>query len=1222
MTQQAGSFAVRDGRTVRLDAAGGAEAVADTPELRALIDLRDAALALLALEADATLDDVAIAPTRARALGLYTAYVERFGPLNRGELRELRGGRPDPQTGEPDLVWRRPDLGGFRLDPDYHPVMALEVFDSATRAAEPAPILLRRVHGRPEPVRRAADAHEALLVCLGEGGDGVDPARVAELLGLRTAADAVEALGDLVFRDPDCDGRWVSRRDYLTGDVRAKRAVAERAARDDRRYRRNVAALAEVEPADLGPLEIFVSLGARWVAASDVEAFVHEVLGGRVKVWHLPSAASWKIVPLGKTPVGGFGLYSTPRMGAYDLLTAGLNGRAPVVFDTVHMTGRRLRLRNAEASLAAVERLTALQERFRTWLWEDAERTARLTREYNRRFNTHLVRRHDGSALTFPGLADGLELWPWQRDIVAQIVSSPATLCAHAVGAGKTRSMVCAALTARRLGLAAKPLITVPAHLVEQTAREARQAYPFGRFLVHGGTDGTDEPRHREQLAARCATGDWDAVIVSHGTFSALPVQADSEIAHLQDEVAVAQRQIAAGQGGRHGRSVLQRRVAALEARIEHLRVAPRPAITFDDLGVDLLLVDEAHYFKRLPIASRMAGISLGSSRRAADLHLKAQLLRRRRGRRPTLALFTGTPWSNTIAETFVWQTYLQPDALAAAGVEHFDAWAAVFVDYATTVEITPDASAVRLVQRAARIRNLPELRRMLAGCSDILRPEELGLERPERAEQTVVCAPGDGQLSYVRSLGARVDKIRREQVRSEPGGDNMLAVCGDGRRAALDPRLVGIDEPSAKLAAVADGVAEIHHEHAGHRFPGSDVPGVLQLVFCDQGTPGSDGPQSYGRLRILLAQRGVPADRVRWVHEARTPEARARLFAQCRDGAVSVLIGSTDKLGVGTNVQRRLRAVHHADAPWRPSDIEQREGRAFRPGNLNPVVEVRRYVTKATFDAYMWQALQRKAAFVEQLYRIDPGVRTVDDLGDAVLTYAEVKALATGNALLLDQAQAAADVARLRLLRSINRQELTGARARLEGAEQDQYRLYQQLTLLAEARERLRRAPEVSDPEADVRLAARALRERLLVADGSDDPAPVRAPWRGLGVELLPDGGWHAQAADVVSLRITVAHRRADEIPLPLSLLRGSAAACAKSVVTQLRRWVARLDERMLAVEQEALDAHRAGEDAKRLIDAHRFTRTDELAAAEARLAEIDTALEASVGHGATALA
>ncbi|WP_375475447.1 helicase-related protein [uncultured Jatrophihabitans sp.] len=1213
-----GSFVLVDGGRGRIGriAPDGIEDVADSAELRALITLRDATLELLSLEADAGLPDETVAPARARAADGYRDYVARWGPLNRATVHELHDGRLDPQTGLPELRLRRPELGGFRRDPDYHLVMALEVYDTATQAAEPAPILLRRVHGRRPAAARAANAHEALLISLGEGG--IDPRRIAGLLGLRTEEQAIEALGDLVFRDPERGGEWVSRRAYLTGDVRARRVAAEAAALDDRHYRRNIAALAEVEPADLGPLDIAVSLGAPWISAEDIEAFVHDVLGGRVKVWHLPSAASWKIVPSGKTPVGAFGLYSTPRASAYDLLSAGLNGRSPVVFDSVAMPGRRLRVRNQQDSLAAQERLTALQERFRTWVWEDAARTRRLTREYNRRFNTHLVRRHDGSQLTFPGLADGIELWSWQRDIVAQIVSSPATLCAHAVGAGKTRSMVCAALTARRLGLASKPLIAVPAHLVEQVAREARQAYPFGRFLIQG----EDDARSRELLAARCATGDWDAVIIPHGTFSALPVAAEAELDWLATRRGEFEGQLRGGRGGQHGRSVLRRRIAAVQARIEKVRDRPRPSVAFDDLGVDLLLIDEAHYFKRLPITSRMEGISLGSSQRAADLQLKAQILRARRGGRPSLALFTGTPWSNTIAETFVWQTLIQPDALVAAGVENFDAWAAVFVEYDTVVEVTPDASAVRQVQRPSRIRNLPELRRMLATCSDVLRPDELGLDRPERREDTVVCLPSPGQAEYVGSLGARVDKIRRERVRAEPGGDNMLAVCGDGRRVALDPPLVGVREPSSKVEAVADAVARLHHEHAEQTYPGSDVAGVLQVVFCDQGTPGVEGPQTYGRLRIALAARGVPADRVRWVHEATTADERNRLFAACRSGEVSVLIGSTDKLGVGTNIQPRLRAVHHADAPWRPSDIEQREGRAFRPGNLNAAVDVFRYVTKGTFDAYMWQTLQRKAAFIEQLYRADPAIRSVDDLGEAVLTYAEVKALATGNALLLEQAQAAAAVARLRLLRSINRQSLTEARASLATAEQGQYRLHQQAMLLGAARERLAKTAVGSDPESDVRLAARAMRERLLVPGTSDDPAPIRAPWRGLGIELIPVGGWAASAADIVSLRVTLAHRRVDELQLPLTLLRGSAAACAKSVVTQVRRWHERLAERIVEVQDAGIDAYDAAEHAKRVISEHRFARMDELAAAEARLAEINTALESSIGHGSTSAA
>ncbi|GAB2457964.1 helicase-related protein [Jatrophihabitans fulvus] len=1158
-------------------------------ELGALHALRDAGLALLEADADTGRTDAQCAPLRAAALALYRQYVERFGPLNRGELREAADGDAA------GVRWRRPDLGGFRRDPAFHAVMALEVHDPETGRAVPAPILERRVH-RPVARTGSLTPFEALLAV---GVDGrVDLAAVAEAAGLPDAAATREALGDQVLRDP-ADGAWVAAHRYLTGDLRAKREQAARAAQLEPSYRVTVAALDAAVPPDVGPLDIAVSLGAPWVSAKDIEAFVHEELRGRVTVWHLPSAAHWKIVPKGKVPPSQF---STGRLNAYEILSAGLNGRQPVVFDTVPVPGKRLRIRNAEASLAAHDALVRLQERFRDWLWSDEQRTVRLVREYNRRFNTHVVTRYDGSRLTFPDLAEGLELWPWQRDIVARIVASPATLCAHAVGAGKTRAMIGAAITARRLGVAARPLVAVPAHLLDQTAREARQAFPRGRFLVG------DLPRDR--LAAQCATGDWDAVIVTHGTLSGLPVDPDVELARHEGHHAELERQTAAGFGGAYGRSVLRRRLAALERTIERVRARPRPAVTFETLGVDLLLVDEAHYFKRLPVVSRMGGIPLGSSRRAADLLLKAQLLRERRGHLPSLALFTGTPWSNTIAETFVWQTYLQPDVLAAAGVEQFDAWAAVFVEHETSVEVGPDSSGIRLVQRPSRIRNVPELRRMLAQSADVLRQDDLGLERPAHTERTVVCEPTPRQRAYVGSLGARVDKIRRERHRGgplRPGDDNMLAVCGDGRRAALDPMLVGIAEPSSKLAAVADEVAGVHHRLAEVRFPGSDVPGVLQLVLCDQGTPGHDGPQSYGRLRILLDERGVPAERVRWVHSARTPAERAALFAACRDGAVSVLIGSTDTLGVGSNVQARLAALHHVDAPWRPSDIEQREGRILRPGNGNAEVEIVRYVTRGTFDAYMWQALQRKAAFVEQLYR-GGAERAVDDIAEVVLTYAEVKALAAGNELLLEHATATAELARLRVLRSLATQTVTAARRRLSEAEQDRHRLVAQERMLRSAQ--LALAPGGDDA---VARAVASLRERWGTVP--DDPAPVRAPWRGLGIELLPTGGWRAAAADdpaTVDLRMTLAHRRVDVVPVPAGLVRRSSRSALTAVTTRLRRWADRLDERIAEVAAAAADADDRAAAARDEIDTHRFERADELAAAEATVARLAIALEA----------
>lgn len=1184
-------------------------------ELAALIALRDAALDLLALEADASLPDSDLDSARSTAAGHYARYVATWGPLNRGVLHE---GRPDPETGLPMLTWRRPDLGGFRRDPDYLTVMALESYEPATGAALPAPILTRRINSRPQPVARVANAHEALAVSLGEGA--LELRRIAGLLGLAGPAAAIDALGELVYRDPALDGDWVSARDYLSGDVRAKRELAEVAAASDPSFQRNVTALLDVTPADLGPLDISVALGAPWISAGDIEDFIRELTGGQVKVWHLPSAAAWKIVAVSRTPTKVVSTYGTSRLNAYQLIEAGLNGKSPIVWDIGYTAGRRERFRNIDESMAAQHKLAAIQDRFRTWVWEDADRCARLCAEYNRRFNTHILRPHDGSHLTFPGLADGIELWPWQRDIVARIISTPATMCGHAVGAGKTRSMVCAAMTARRLDLASKPLIAVPSHLVEQVAREARQAYPFGRFLVAG--EDAIGSRTRELVAARCATGEWDAVIMSHGLFSALPVDPAVELTWQRQRHDDLEAQLRGGRGGRFGRSVLRRRMAALDRRIDQLNdtTRPRPSVTFEQLGVDLLLIDEAHYFKRLPVISRREGMSFGSSHRAADLMLKAQTLRSQRGTLPSLALFTGTPWSNSIAETFVWQSFLQPDVLAEAEIATFDAWAAVFVDYETTVEVAPDGSAFRTATRPSRIRNVPELQAMFSRCADILPSTALPLARPEREAETVVCQPSPGQRAYVRSLGARADKIRRESRKPRPGDDNMLVLCTDGRRAALDPRLVGIAEPSTKLAELADRVARIRHENVATRYAGSDVPGAFQIVFCDQGTPGSFGLQSYGRIRLELVERGVPADQVRWVHEATTDAARAALFADCRDGAVAVLIGSTDKLGVGTNVQTRLRAVHHADAPWRPSDIEQREGRALRPGNLNPVVSVLRYVTEGTFDAYMWQTLQHKARFIEQLHRADPGTRQVDDLGDTVLTFAEVKALATGNPLLLEQAQAAAEVNRLRLLRALDQQSVTAARHVIADAAEQQATNMRLETMLHAARDRLawyasrEPWPEPS-PTDSVIAAVELLEARLRSDDPSTDPEPVRAPWRGLGVELAPDGGWGATTADTLLVRVTLGHRRVELLRATRAKRRAGASFRAP-VLGALERWTTQLDDRIETVLAAVAAAFDAGQAAQRAIDDHRFAQLDHLGAAEDRLAEIATALEASIAN------
>jgi N12 class adenine-specific DNA methylase len=1025
-----GSFVLAGGKLCQVVGGQLSEVRRAGAELRALVELRDAAEALLELEADLDLPDSALDGPRAKARVLYEAYVARYGPLNRGSLHE---GAPDPDTGMATLSWRRPPMGGFRRDPGYITVLALEHFDQDTGEARPAAILTGRVNRRPIPIESAETPAEALAVTLGETGN-LDLGRVASLLGLAGPDEAASALGDLVYADPAQGGSYVPARDYLSGNVRAKLAATEQAAANDPRFERNVAALRSVLPPPLGPLEITVHLGAPWVGAKDIEAFLADVLGRSATVENVAATASWKVCySKWGCPAAATTTWGTSRLNAYQLVEMALNGRTPVVYDEVWDGSTTRKVRNQEQTLAAIEKMAALDERFGTWVWEDAERSERICAEYNHRFNSHVLRKADGSHLRFPGLSAGVVPWRWQRDVVDRIVStSPGTFCAHDVGLGKTLTMVLAAHTLRRFGLVNKPLIVVPNHLLEQIAREAAQAFPLNRYLVTGKEDLAGDARRL--FAARCATEDWDAVIMTHQGFTSLPVHPATEIAWLNEQKAELEDYLRS-EGRSYSAKDIARALRSLQGRLEQLRdgVADRGTILFDQLGIDWIAVDECSAFRRLPIGARADGFSLGSSKRATDLLLKSQAIARRKPGMPCLALFSGTPWNNTLAEVFVWQTFLQPERLKEVGVSNFNAWAATFVKRETRVEVAPDGSGFRLATRPVGLQNLPELRSMFTEFMDIVHADATGIERPDAIVENVRALPSASQVAYVKGLVRRADKIRSGGVDRDK--DNMLVVCNDGRKVALDPRLVGLDEPSPKLVAVADKVAEIYEETAEWDYDGSTQRGTLQVVFCDQGTPGANGAQSYGRLRSMLVDRGVPASRVRWAHEAGTDKAKAALFAACREGKVAVLLASTEKAGLGTNIQTRLCAVHHVDAPWLPSLVAQRDGRAIRYGNMNEKVRIFRYVTEGTFDAYMWQALERKARSFQEISRSDSDVREIDDIGETVLSYGEVKALATGNPLVLRQAEIAATVKRLRTIKAVESQGVTSAKRTMADA-------------------------------------------------------------------------------------------------------------------------------------------------------------------------------------------
>lgn len=1171
-------------------------------ELRALIGIRDAAVALLEAESDWDRADSAVEPLRVVCRERYEGYVALYGALNRGVITE---GKADPETGAPRLGWRAATLGGFRSDPDAQVVLALEVFDQDTGECAPAPILSRRVNRRPVAVSSAATAGEALAISLGEGR-GLDLARIAGLLGLADEAAAFEALGELVFRNPG-DGRAVTARDYLSGNVRAKLRDALAAASADDGYSRNVSALQAIQPAWLGREDIRIELGSPLVTASDVADFCEQVLGRRVRVNHVVPLAAWEVYGMRNWLSSEAVIaYSTQRFDAFELLQIGLNGAAPTVWDEVYDEGLRVcrRVRNADETEAAEQKLAALGERFSLWVWEDRDREQRLAERYNDTMNAHVLRRHDGSHLTFPGLADGVTLWPWQRDFVDQAVSTPAVFCAHSVGLGKTLSAIALAMTVRQFGLANRPALVVPNHLIEQATRQAYQAWPSGKFLIITREDLHAQARRR--FAAKCATGEWDLIIMTHETFSAIPVPAAVERDWLADqlnELECYSRSTSDYSGKR-----IAAAVRALQSKIERLRDSYNDpnTLTFPMIGIDYLIVDEADKFRRLPVTTRAEGFSLGSSKRAVDLLLKISMLRRASRNRPHAALLAGTPFTNTLAEAYVWQKLLAPDQLQDSGLAHFDAWAAQFIRYEVIIEVSPDGGGFRSKRRPSVIQNVPELRTMLAGFMSMVRAEATGLSRPEAIRETVVVEPTGEQRDFMASLVTRADDLRMRRV--EATADNMLLICGDGRKVALDPNLVGIGDVAPKIEAVAAKVSEVYHQTRDLTYPGSVTPGAFQLVLCDLGTPKVGDNQTYGRIRAGLISRGVPAGQIRFIHEATTPKAREALFAGCRDGSVAVLIGSTPKVGIGSNIQRRLHTLHHVDPTWTAAAWEQRNGRAIRHGNHHGEVGIVSFVSENTFDAFMFGVIERKARGFEQLYRHDGLAREIEDLGDGVLSFGELKAAAAGNTLLLRQHELATVIRKLRLAHMTARQNVNGL---------------------------LHRAAQL-DGQADV-LHRRA---QTLIEFGNDEftlegvqlagPAAAVASMSGSADGSHWGTRW-MQGQVMIQFRHTddgqvldFSYRWATlwSMLLPAKVRRRGAGAVEAWAKATVASWIAHRDDEITGVRQREADAlQRAGE-CRATVAETSLEESEELTAAKAELAEVNRQISEELADTSSAQA
>ena len=997
-----GAFAERDGAIVVRNGAGFealnlSESVA--ARVRGMLALRDAVRLVFQTQLNDETED-RILEARQLLNRAYDGFVRRHGPLS---LKE--------------------NFKAFAGDPDHPLLLSLETYDPETKHATKTAIFERRTLEHYRPVEHVETAAEALAISLNETGE-INWPRMEQVTG-RASRLLQSELGPLVYRDPE-GGNWETADCYLSGNVRAKLSVARAAGDLDPSYHRNIAALEAVQPADLQPGDIEARLGSSWIPTTDIRDFVAGLLDiprSTVRIAHADAIATWTVdIDYGaKSSVSNTTTYGTTRFHASSLIEHALNGRTPTAYDEQPDGTRTL---NQQETIAAREKQQQLKDRFREWIWQDTSRATRLARDYNDRFNNLRLRTFDGSHLTLPGMAREVlrdrDLASHQKNAVWRVLQSGSTLLGHVVGGGKTWTMAASAMELRRTGLAKKPMFVVPNHLVEQWGAAFLQLYPHAKLFV--ATKDHFANGNRQRAMARIATGNYDAVIVSHRSFELLPVSDRLFNRFIDDQVQQLENAIleAKAESGDDRRIVKElekakkRLVAKLKKRADRDR--KDDALTFEELGVDQLLVDEADLYKNLFYTTKMtriAGLPNTDSNRAFDMFMKTRYIRELTGCRVVFA--TGTPISNTMAEMYTMLRYLGPDLLKERGVEHFDAWAANFAEAVTALELAPDGSGYRMHTRFAKFINLPELLSMFRTVADVQTADMLNLPRPKIAggKPQVISAPASADLkAFVQSLVERSEKLRSSRV--DPRDDNMLKITTEGRKAALDIRLVNPNADANGETKINRAVAKIHEI-----WERTKANRLTQLAFCDISTPDPVKFNVYDEIRGSLIDRGVPEREIAFIHDADTDAAKQVLFDSVNAGRVRILLGSTEKMGAGTNVQRLLKALHDLDAPWRPRDIEQRRGRGERQGNLNDELELYRYVTEGSFDAYMWQTLETKARFIQQVMSGETSVRTADDLEGGALTYAEIKAIASGNPAVMEKVKVDTEIRKLDQLRA-----------------------------------------------------------------------------------------------------------------------------------------------------------------------------------------------------------
>ncbi len=994
-----GTFRVRGSRLHRVEGASLVDVhdqfnATQRARIMGMCAIRDHARALL----DAQLAEDGeehLRPLRATLNGTYERYVASYGCLS-----------------------TRANALAFRRDPDYPLLLSLEHYDEETDSARKAALFTQRTLKRVTAPRSVDEPATALAASMQWRGM-VDPTFMAKLLSApEDAVTSALAEAGHIFLDP-ADEEWRTADEYLSGNVKVKLSQARMGGPA---YQRNVEALERVQPEDLPPASIEVRLGAVWIPAADVEAFLHGPLEIKdCKVDYSAEAGSWSVQYSElavRQSVKATQEYGTSRMNAVELVLCALNVQTPTVKDPV--PGDKRYVVNATETLAAREKLGLLKDRFSEWAFEDMARRDRLCALYNELFNATRPRQFDGSHLVLPGFSQCFKLHPQQPNAVWRIVQSGNTGLFHTVGAGKTAVCVITSMELRRLRFASKPCHVVPNHMLQQYTAEFVRLYPQASVLMAGKED--LEGDRRRELISRIATGDWDAVVITHASFERIktsPQYTEGYIKEVIHDIELAARAAASDNGANRIVRQLEKMKKAWEARLEKLSAQEKKdnLLTWEQLGIDWLFIDEAHLFKNLFRFSKMrvAGLPMASSERAFDLYVKTRYTMQLHGNRQRGVVFaTATPVANTMAEIHTMQRYLQPKRLEELGLQQFDAWAATFGEAVTALEIAPDGSGYRMHTRFSRFVNVPELMAVFGEVADIQTAEMLKLPVPKLrgGKARVVTCPASAQLkAFVQSLVARAAEIRSGTVR--PDDDNMLAVTNDGRKAALDFRLVvptSRFDRNGKIAACVREVRAIWERTA-------DIRGT-QLIFCDLSSPkGGKAFSVYDDVRARLIEAGIPAQEIAFVHDADTDAKKAKLFKSVREGRIRVLLGSTQKMGIGTNVQDLLVAEHDLDAPWRPCDVEQREGRILRQGNTNEEVDIFRYVTEGSFDAYSWQTLETKARFIAQVMRGDQAIRSVEDVALATLSYAEVKALASGNPLVIEKAGVDAEVAKLATL-------------------------------------------------------------------------------------------------------------------------------------------------------------------------------------------------------------